>query len=249
MTDLQAEKFANAAQKICDKDYGNAMSILVEIIDEDPNCSLAYNYLGIIAWEEGRWEDCYGLFKEAVILDNKNEDAINNLIDSAVKLHKIGDIIPLVEKSVYENPENDELAEIYKVLTDKNTDIYKCDRALHIGWYNPLVEEGNDLIKRGCYEEARVKYIEAFDTVGPSAEAYNGLGVVLFNAKEYRDAFLLFFESLKNNPTNIDTFFNFFDSAKSCGEEENALKVYEMLAAEYPHLEQIREEALNLNKN
>jgi tetratricopeptide (TPR) repeat protein len=249
MTDLQNEKIAGAAQKICDKDYKNAMSILVEIIDEIPDCALAYNYLGIIAWEEKRWEDCYGLFKEAVTLDNKNEDAINNLVDAAFKLHKINDIMKLVEKSVHENPESKELSEIYNVLSDKDNDIYKCDRALYIGYYHPLIEEGDNLIKQGSYDEARVKYIEAFDAAGPSAEAYNGLGIVSFNAREYRDAFLLFFESLKNNPTNIDTFLNFFDSAKSCGEEETALKVYDMLVAAYPHLEQIREETQSLNKN
>ena len=248
MTDALSEKITDAAQKICDKDYSNAMLILTDIIDEDPDCALAYNYLGIIAWEESRWEDSYGLFKEAVTLDNKNEDAINNLIDAALKLHKIADILPLVEGAVQENPQSEELVETYKVLSDKDNDIYKCDRALHIGWYNPLIEEGNNFVEVGDYTEARKRYILAIDTVGPSAEAYNGLGMIQFSEKEYREAFLLFFESIKNNPTNTDTFLNLFDSARYCDKEEDALQIYEAFAAEYPHLEQIRGEALNLNK-
>ncbi|MDR0304134.1 MAG: tetratricopeptide repeat protein [Chitinispirillales bacterium] len=249
MTDAISDKIVDAAQKICDKDYKNAMSILVDVIDEDPNCALAYNYLGIIAWEESRWEDSYGLFKEAATLDKGNEDAINNLIDSAFKLHKIEDIIPIVETAAQENPQSEELTGIYKTLSDKTNDIYKCDRALHIGWYNPLIEAGDNFAQSGNYDEARRKYIEAFDTSGPSAEAYNGLGIIQFNAKEYREAFLLFFESIKMNPTNIDTFLNLFDSAKNCGEEETALQIYETLAAEYSHLKRLKEEAQSLNKN
>jgi tetratricopeptide (TPR) repeat protein len=248
MTDIHAEKIAQAEEKIRNEDYTNAISMLLEVIDEDSRVAAAYNDLGIIAWQQSRWEDAYGLFKEAVTLDNSKEDTVNNLLDAAFKLHKVEEIAALIETAAKDNPDNPETAMIYKAVSDKDNEIYKCLRALLIGYYNPLIEAGDNFIKNGEYLEALKKYIEAFDTAGPSAEVYNGLAIVQFCAKEYYEAFLLFFELLKLNPINRDTFLNLFDSARECGQEETALQIYEILSAEYPQLEQLREEAQSLSK-
>ena len=245
MDDFLSEKITDAAQMICEKDYENAKNILNGIIDGNSNLALPHNYLGIIAWEESRWEDSYESFKKALVLDNKNEDALNNLVDAALKLRRIDKIIPIIETAVQENPEESELAEVYKALSNKEIDIYKCDRALFIGRYDPLVEEGDDLVKIGDYMGARKKYLESHDVSGTSAEAYNGLGMVLFSEGEYEEAFLLFSESIKDNPTKTDTFLNLIDSARYCGKDKEALEIYETFAAEYPHLEEIREHIEN----
>ncbi|MCL1946859.1 MAG: tetratricopeptide repeat protein [Chitinivibrionia bacterium] len=248
MSDNYAEKIAKAEQDIDNGNYGDAMTALIEIIDEDPNAAVAYNCLGFIAWKQSRWQDAFVLFREAVNLDNSNEDYLNNLLDASFKLHKIDDMAPVFEKAALDNPENDDITIIHKAITDPENDIYKSARALDIGYWHPLIEKGEYFIKNGEYIEALKAFIEHADTVGGCAEVYNGLGIVQFNAKEYYEAFLMFFESLKINPLNGDVFLNLFDSAVECGQEETALQIYEILSAEYPQLEQMRGETEILKK-
>ena len=248
---LEAEKnqrIEEAEEKIRNKEYSEAITSLLEIVDNDPKFAPAYNYLGIIAWEQSRWNDAFGLFREAVILDNSKEDSVNNLLDSAFRLHKIDEIKPILDKAAADNPENRDFAEISKAINDPENDIYQSIRALTIGYWHPLIEEGDNLIKEGEYLEAARAYLDHLENVGICAGAYNGLGIVQFNAKEYKEAFGLFFEALKLNPLNTDTFLNLFDAAVECGLQETALEAYEILVKQYPHLEEIRHETEILKK-
>jgi len=248
MFELIELKIAEAEKKIRNQEYGEAIAVLLEVIDENPKFALAYNDLGIIAWEQSRWYDAFGLFREAVNLENSRGDFANNLLDAALKLRKIEDTREIFAKAAADNPDNSEIAEIYKAISDPNNDIYMSVRALSIGYWHPLIEKGDNHIKNGEHIDALTAYIEHADTVGASAEAYNGLGIVQFSAKEYDEAFNLFFESLKINPINRDVFLNLFDSAKECGQEDAALQIYETLVKNYPLLEEIRSETEFLKK-
>lgn len=241
-------KFLEAEEKIRNKEYMEAIAGLLEIVDEYPKFAPAYNYLGVVSWEQSRWNDAFGLFREAVILDNSQTDFINNLLDAALKLHKIDDVKEIFEKAAADNPENDEITEIYRAISTPDNDIYLSVRALTIGYWHPLIEEGDNHIKNGEYIEAAKAYIEHIEKIGACAEAYNGIGIVEFNAKEYEQAFWLFFDALKINPLNNDTFLNMFDAAVECGQQETALQAYETLVKEYPQLEEIRGETEILKK-
>jgi tetratricopeptide (TPR) repeat protein len=242
------KKIAEVEEQIRDKDYGNAMTALLDIIDKDPKFALAYNNLGIIAWEESRWVDAFVLFKEAMNLDNSSEDFATNLLDAALKLHKIDEVKAIFEKAAFDNPKSTNITGINKAINDSENDIYKSMRALTIGYWHPLLEEADKLLQEGEYMAAAAVYIEHADNIGICAEVYNGLGIVQFGNQEYEEAVSLFFEALKLNPLNTDTFLNLFDAAKECGQEEDALKIYETLVKDYPELEDIRKDAEELKK-
>jgi tetratricopeptide (TPR) repeat protein len=218
------------------------MLTLIELIDEDPTLAAPYNNLGFISWQQERWADAFGLFREAVRLDNTNEDYLNNLLDAALKLKKIEEVAPIFEKAANDNHDNENITIIHTAITSPDNDIYQSVRAYLLGYWHPLIEEGERAIKNGEFVDAITAFVNHIDEVRPCAEAYNGLGIIQFNAKEYEEAFGLFFESLKYNPLNQDVYLNMFDCALECEREDAALQIYEFWAKEYPMLEQIRGE-------
>lgn len=248
MTDLQAKKLQAAEENIQNGNYSDAMIALIDLIDEDVNFAAAYNDLGIISWKRELFRDAFGLFKEAVRIDNKNEDFLANFLDASLKLRRIEEVAPIFEKAALDNPDNDNITIIHKAITAPDNDIYQSYHAYSIGYWHPLIEEGEKAVKSGDYIAAITAFVDHIDNVRPCAEAYNGLGIVQFNAKEYLEAFELFFESLKYNPLNKDVFLNMFDCSIECGHQETALKIYDILVNEYPILEEIRGDTEILKK-
>ena len=62
-----------------------------------------------------------------------------------------------------------------------------------------------------------------------------------FYCERYKDAFTLFFESLKINPTDADTFINLLDAAKNSDNVDDAKKIFNAYYKEFPALESIKD--------
>jgi tetratricopeptide (TPR) repeat protein len=236
------DNIERAESLIISEDYPEAASILLTILDEDPKNCKAYNNLGIISWNQKNWSDAHSLFKHAVDCDNTNGDAIVNLFDASLKLHKIED-----DKEIFLNAPNtvdndDEVNEIAKGIIDEGDDIYFCMRALAEGAYYPEIEEANALVQDEKLNEAMLMFLDFIESNGPTAEAFNGLGVISYYQDRHEDAFTMFFESLKLNPINRDTFLNFFDVAKICNKLDKAFEIFKVYRETYPHLELLEKE-------
>lgn len=234
----QAEELIDAG------DLPGAARILVSVVEKDPSNSRAYNNMGIISWMQDAYPDAYTMFRKALELNPGYSDAVVNLFDAALKMRKAQETLPLFERAVEANPEAEEVTIIRDSIRDQGDDVYQSERALRLGEYNPDVEEGNKLLEEGKLYEAMAKYIKVIDK-GPNADAFCGLGVVSYYQKRYDDAFSLFVESLKHNPTNADTFRNLIDAAKASGKLDVAKKIYKLYAKEFPFLEPLAQEFEN----
>ena len=98
------------------------------------------------------------------------------------------------------------------------------------------------MLEDGQLNQAMEQYLLVNDEEGPNAEVFNGLGIISFYQKRYKDAFTLFFESIKLNPLDPDTYLNFLDAAKECGNLEAAKKLFELNSTEFPELKKIAPE-------
>ena len=85
-------------------------------------------------------------------------------------------------------------------------------------------------------------FLRANDVEGPSAKAFCGLGIISYYQKRYQDAFTLFLESIKLNPSDPDTYLNLLDAAKECDLVGDAIKVYQAYRPDFSSLESISEE-------
>lgn len=240
---LQAEEFIEAGE------LSSAARILVGIVEKNPQNWRAFNNMGIISWNQKAWTDAYTSFKYACALKGDYTDALINLFDAALKLRLIDDALPVFKKALEMNPENEEIKAIVDGIKEQGDEIYVSKRALIVGVYNPSVEEAHNLLEDGQLHQAMERYLQINDEEGPNAEVYNGLGIISFYQKRYKDAFTLFFESIKMNPLDSDTYLNFLDAAKECGNLEAARKLFEMNSTEFPELKKIAPEFENIAEN
>lgn len=223
-------------------DLAAAAKVLVAVVENDPNNWRAYNNFGIISWNQKAWEDSYTSFNHACKLKPDYIDALINLFDISLKLKKAEESLPVFKKAFEIVPDNEEISIIIEAIENQGDDIYTSERALALGIYNPRIEEAEKLLEEGQLNLAMEKYLKINDEEGPSAEVFCGLGIISYYKKQYKDAFSLFFESIKLNPTKTDVYLNFLDAAKECGNENDALKVYNFNCSKFPSLKKIEDE-------
>jgi hypothetical protein len=71
---------------------------------------------------------------------------------------------------------------------------------------------------------------------------FSGLGVISYYQKRYGDAFSLFVESIKLDPTSLENFLNLLDAAKACGKENDAKNIFSLYLKQFPFLREIAKE-------
>ena len=182
------------------------------------------------------------MFIKSVSLKHDYSDALINLFDAALKLRRIDKVTTVFEQALSTDPSLEEVRIIIDSIHDQGDDIYNSERALHIGTHNPKIDEANNLLGEGKLFGAMEKFLAVLDNDGPNAEAFSGLGVISFYQKRYEDAFALFMESLKLNPTSSENFFNLLDAAKQCGKVPLARQVFDIYRKELPSLNDIAED-------
>jgi tetratricopeptide (TPR) repeat protein len=241
-----AEQFSGENQKaealISEGNLAEAARILVAVIDKDHDNFRAYNNVGIISWTRKAWEDAYSMFKKSATIKPDYTDALINLFDGALKLRRIPDALPFFEKALAKNPGIEEIRIIRDGIVAQGNDIYKSERGLVVGAYNQRVDEAQKLIAEGKMFLAMERLLKIHDEEGPSAEVLSGLGVVSYYQKRYTDAFSLFFESIKLNPTSRDNFLNLLDAAKACGRIPDAKNIFNVYVKDFPFLASISRE-------
>jgi tetratricopeptide (TPR) repeat protein len=233
---LRAEELVN-----CGKN-AEAAAILTGIIADDPRNWRAYNSMGVIAWSSKNWNDAYAFFRKSVDCCPDYSDALVNFFDASIKLKKVAETLSYFEEALRRNPSLEEIRIIRDSIVSLGDDIYFSHRALGIGVYSALVEEAEKELEAGNLFKAMEKFLKANDEEGPSAAAFCGLGIISYYQQRYVDAYTLFIESIKLNPSNPDVFVNLLDAAKACDKVSNAKEIFETCRKEYPVLEKVARE-------
>lgn len=235
------EENIRAEEEITSGRLPEAAKILVQIVEKDPENWRAFNNMGILSWAQQAWVDAYTMFKKSVSLRPDYADALINLFDAALKLKKIEETLPYFELACSINPDMEEITIIRDSIVEQGDLIYTSKRALQLGVYSPLLDEAQKELESGNQTRAMELFLQANDTEGPTARAYCGLGIISYYQKRFDDAFTLFTESIKCNPTDTDTFLNLLDAAQSCDRRAEACKVYETYCQEIPELVSIKD--------
>jgi protein O-GlcNAc transferase len=234
------EENIHAEEAISANNLPEAARILVDIVQNDPENWRAYNNMGIISWAQEYWNDAYTMFLKSVSLRPDYTDALVNLFDAALKLRKISEVLPCFEHASSLNPDVEEITILRDSIREQGEDIYTSRRALAIGMYSPLVDEARKELDSGNLYKAMDLFLKANDKDGPNAAAFCGLGIISYYQERFEDAFVLFIESIKLNPTDKDTFLNLFDAAKACNRMGEAKTVLETYSKELPELNDLK---------
>jgi tetratricopeptide (TPR) repeat protein len=204
--------------------------------------------MGIVSWAQQSWNDAYLMFMKSVSIRPDYMDALVNLFDAALKLRKINEVQPVFENACSVNPDLEEVIVLRDSIREQGDAIYTSKRALSIGFYSPIIDEAKKELESGNLYRAMELFLKANDQEGPSAEAFCGLGIISYYQKRFDDAFVLFVESLKLNPTDKDTYLNLLDAAKSCNRLKEAASVFQAYRKELPELSVLDEEFAHCEK-
>ncbi len=237
--ELFTEENSRAEEFIAAGDLPAAAKLLVDIIELDPNNYRTYNNFGIIAWMRKAWEDAYGMFKKALEIKPDYVDGLMNLFDAALKLRRVADVRPVFERAQAQRPHDEEIKIILDGIIREGDDIYRSERGLRIGAFDPDIEKAQALLEEGKLHEAMVTYLNINDTKGPSEQVFSGLGIISFYQQRYGDAFSLFAEAIKLNPTSKENFLNLLDAAQACGKRDDAKRLFEVYVKNFPFLKEI----------
>ncbi len=243
--ELFKEENLRAEEAITANRLSEAAGILVTIVEKDPKNWRAFNNMGILSWAQKCWNDAYTMFYKSVTLCPDYTDALANLFDAALKLKKIQAVQPLFENACSINPELEEIAILRDSIREQGDSIYTSKRALAIGIYSPIVEEARKDLESGNLFQAMELFLRSNDEEGPSADAFCGLGIISFYQERYEDAFVLFVESIKLNPTDTDTYLNLRDAANACNRMEEAKTIFATYLKEFPELSSLEQQFLS----
>ncbi|MBN1578797.1 MAG: hypothetical protein JW913_19715 [Chitinispirillaceae bacterium] len=225
-----------AEEAIAAHKLSEAAGILVTIVENDPENWRAFNNMGILCWVQKNWNDAYAMFLKSVSLYPDYSDALVNLFDAALKLKKINEVKPVFEKACAVNPELEEIAILHESIREQGEAIYTSKRALSVGIYSPRIEEARKELDAGHLNQAMELFLCANDVEGPSADAFCGLGIISYYQERFEDAFVLFVESIKLNPTETDTYLNLLDAARSCNRIAETRTIFDTYRKEFPEL-------------
>ena len=237
--ELFAEENSRAEALITEGKLPEAAKLLIEIVELDPENYRTYNNFGIIAWTRKAWEDAFGMFKKAIEIKPDYTDALINIFDAALKLRRVAAIAPFFEKARSLNPRDEEIKIICESIPREGEGIYRSERGLRIGTFDPLIEEAQALLEEGKLFEAMAKFLKINDEKGPSAEVFSGLGAISYYQQRFDDALSLFVESIKLNPTSKENFLNLLDAAKACGKHDYAKQFFAVYLKNFPFLSEI----------
>ncbi len=226
----------SAEEAITANNLKEAAKILVKIVENDKDNWRAYNNMGILCWAQKMWHDAYIMFLKSVSLKPDYTDALVNLFDAALKLKKINEVAPYFEKAYSLNPQVEEIKILRDSILEQGDAIYTSRRALSVGVYSPIIEEARRELEAGHLHRAMELFLQSNDREGPSADAYCGLGIISYYQQRFEDAFVLFIESIKLNPTEKDTYLNLLDAARSCNRLSEAKSVFENYRKDFPEL-------------
>ena len=133
-------------------------------------------------------------------------------------------------------PDLEEITVLRDSIHEQGDAIYTSRRALSVGIYSPIIEEARKELESGRLNQAMELFLRANDEEGPSADAFCGLGIISYYQERFEDAFVLFIESIKLNPTEPDTYLNLLDAAKSCNRTVEAKTLFELYRKDFPEL-------------
>ncbi|MBN1757019.1 MAG: hypothetical protein JW863_01805 [Chitinispirillaceae bacterium] len=235
------EENIKAEEAIANGNLSEAAAILVTIVEKNPENWRAFNNMGILSWSQNAWNDAYTMFRKSVSLRPDYTDALVNLFDAALKLRKIHEVSGIFEDSYTKNPEIEEIAILHECIRDQGDEIYHSRRAFAVGIYNPVLEEAKKELDSGNLYKAMDLFLQVNDKEGPNPEAFCGLGIISYYQERFDDAFVLFSESLKLNPTDKETFLNLLDAAKACNRLVDAQNFFTAFRNEFEELAVLNE--------
>ncbi|NOX38923.1 MAG: tetratricopeptide repeat protein [Calditrichaeota bacterium] len=204
-------------------DLVNYIHYLERYVEMNPEDATALNELGVVRWQQERFDEAIALFEKAVSYNGNHPDHIKNLADAYLSQEEFEKAIQLYVYLIQKYPEDTEayqrLAMLYiengdydsaRLLLDKALEYHPEDRYLQ-DWRRlldtPRVYLAYQFINAGELDTARALLEEELTENPDQLAARLGLGSVLFHQEDYAAAKNVYQQTLTKYPDNAEALF------------------------------------------
>lgn len=197
-----------------------ATVIFEELLKNDPNNFRAHNNMGLVGWYHGEQLEAWKHFSLALDIHPGFADALINLFDAALALHKIPDFVPYLQKFLTMHPENEEAIYIQRQIGELADKVYLVKNFQTIDPTMALLEKGHQAMIKGELDKATMAYLDVIDKDPDKSMAYNGLGLVAYYRRMYAESYKLFTKAVDLNPLDEDALVNLWEVSRLLSMEE-----------------------------
>ena len=192
----------------------NAVKIFEMVLEQDPEDFEALCDMGIINYYLQNYDKAFEWFIKSLKIAPTVQDTLVNLFDTALRLKRVQEILPVLRHAVQMRPELSDISAILAKIEQKGEEIYSVENYDHIDPTEEIFKKGLSYLESGELNKATLSFLDAIDRKSYHDRAFNGLGMIAFYRGNYNDAYALFRHSVELSPLNADAVLNWYDAAK-----------------------------------
>jgi tetratricopeptide (TPR) repeat protein len=197
-----------------------ASEIFIAVLQIDPEDFEALCDMGVIYFYTQDYEKAYDWFIKSLKIAPTVQDTLVNLFDTALRIKKVAEIVPVLRQAVQMRPELSDVSSVLAQIDSKGEAIYSIENFDSIDESEEKYRKGIAFLESVELNQATLCFLDVVDKKPYNDRAFNALGIIAFYRKNYSDAFALFHHAVKLNPLNTDAVLNLFDASKKLSREE-----------------------------
>jgi tetratricopeptide (TPR) repeat protein len=213
--------------------YENKVTLWTHTLEFNPDCSQAYNNLGIVLSQIGRSEEVAASFQKAVTVDSQNEEAHYNLGVLLAQHGQVNAAIEQLQAAVtlfpgYANAQNN-LGVILaqKGETDRALPHYLKALEINPNWPEAHSNLGAVYAQKGDFDKAIAEFGKALALSPTDARAHTNLGNALLHDDRVDEAITEFQTALAYTPNFPQIHFNYGNALEQKGRIDDAVEQYQ----------------------
>ena len=188
--------------------YRNPETLWRDTLVKNPDCSMAYNNLGLLLVQQGHIEEAMEYYHKAIRIDPNNSEGLNNLGNAFAAEGQLDQAIENFRKAIQINPNNS-------------------------GAHNNL---GVVLVAQGRFDEAIEDFRQATQVNPKLAATLDNLGIALAAKGRFDEAIENFRRAIQINPNRPDTFLHLGMTLDQMGRTREAVAQYQEALRLNPNL-------------
>lgn len=191
-------------------DWGQAWSLLGELLQRYGEQFEICNGLGIVKYQQGSYEEALRWFEKAIHLHPADGDALLNMYDCMLRLGMPRNAIRPMEYALSLDPSLHEVRLAVEEIKAMATGSWEAQGVIHAREANMEAEK---LIREGLADRAEQMLRELHAQQPKNYRALNNLGLLAWYRQKLPEAFGLFAMAVDLNPWYMDAVVNLYDCA------------------------------------
>jgi len=213
--------------------YASPETLWQKTIRLNPDCWMAYNWLGLASEQSGRVDEAVHCFQEALQINPDSAETHNNLGQAILQEGQLDEAIAHLQRALQLHPRFKEAhlnlghALVKKGSADEAISQYQAALRIDSHYAEAHNNLANAFLARGQLDEAIVHFQQALETRPAYAEAHNNLSIALRQKGRVDEAIAHCQQALEIKPDFVEARYNLGVALGQKGRVDEAIANYQ----------------------